>query len=570
MKVSENKVAFFDGLYRAAKEKQAYLFDRLDKAYAQYCGSKDTDGGRPAETVRNITYELIESQISTEIPLPTVSVAGASLCKERNARRVEALLTSLRDKLPFEKINDMDERYTYIYGGSVFLVEWDDSLSNYGEVGGVRVTGLSPRQFIPQPAVTSLEEMEYCFLVFETTSDELSRRFGVAEDVGASFEEGEGEDTVTMVVAFYKNERGLVSRFIWSGERMLSDTDDYYARKTRFCPTCGKSKSLCSCGEERILLASEEYELAKETLMTASGKRIEKGSRLSFYRPKHFPIVIRKNISAEDSCIGQSDCLAIRPQQLEINKILSRVHEKLMMAGVFPYKPDDCHFRYDNSVGGKVLNLRPGETPERFGVLDTTPDISQDLAYIARVYDDAKRILGISDAYVGKDEESSKSGKAREIQVAQSEGRLVSKRVMKNAAYAELDRLIFEMYLAYADEPRAILFRDGYGNVESDAFCRYDFLEYDAAKDAFVYDDGYLFSVASEKPLKDEREPLWQYNLDNYREGGFGEVGKPDTLARYWAAQLYCGYPGARENLAHFSSEASSDRKSPAADEAAV
>ena len=135
-------MAFFDGLYRAALVQQADLYERLDKAYAQYRGSGDTDGGRPTETVRNITYELVESQISTDIPLPSVQAPDASLVKEKNAKRVEALLRSVRDRLPFERLNDMDERYTYIYGGSIFLVEWDDLLTRFGEVGSVRVSGI--------------------------------------------------------------------------------------------------------------------------------------------------------------------------------------------------------------------------------------------------------------------------------------------------------------------------------------------------------------------------------------------------------------------------------------------
>ena len=557
MRVSENKVAFFDGLYRTALEQQADLFRRLEKAYAQYRGSGDTDGGRPAETVRNITYELVESQISTSIPSPSVQAPDASLVKEKNAKRVEALLNSLRDRLPFERLNDMDERYTYIYGGSVFLVEWDDLLTRFGEVGSVRVSGISPRNFVGQPGILQVEDMEYCFLTFDTTAEEICRRFSPSaqeEARLASYFEENG--TLLMVVCFYKNEEGLVSRFIWSGDIILSDVDDYYARKVKRCMKCLQDEAVCTCGEDsQFVMASEAYEVCEEALVCSDGREIPKGTRIRYYHPKHFPIVIRKNVSGEESYLGESDCLVIRPQQLEINKVLSRVHEKMMMSGVFPYKPDDCQFRYDNSVGGKVLNLRPGEAASRFGVLDTTPNISQDLSYVEAIYKDAKRILGITDAYVGGDELTTQSGKARQIQVDRSEGRLVSKRVMKNAAYADIDRLIFELFLAYADEPRTLIYRDGYGNTESDAFCRYDFLVYDSQLDAYVYDDAYLFSVAAEQPDKDEREALWKENLTNYKEGCFGEVGQAQTLAKYWQAQEFCGYPGAKDNRSYFSKQ---------------
>jgi len=508
LKVSENKAAFFDGLYRAALEQQAGLFERLDKAYAQYRGSGDTDGGRPAETVRNITYELVESQISTDIPSPSVQAPDASFVKEKNAKRVEALLRSLRERLPFERLNDMDERYTYIYGGSVFLVEWDDLLTRFGEVGSVRLTGISPRNFVGQPGILQIDDMEYCFLAFDTTAEEICRRFSLTASEEARLAAGfEENGTLLMVVCFYKNEEGLVSRFIWSGDVILSDIDDYYARKVKRCLKCLEDEAVCTCGEDaQFSLVSEAYEISREAFVCSDGKEIPKGTRIRYYHPKHFPIVIRKNVSGESSYLGESDCLVIRPQQMEINKVLSRVHEKMMMSGVFPYKPDDCQFRYDNSVGGKVLNLRPGESASRFGVLDTTPNIGQDLTYLDALYKDAKRILGITDAFVGGDELTTQSGKARQIQVDRSEGRLVSKRVMKNAAYADIDRLIFELFLAYADEPRALIYRDGYGNTESDAFCRYDFLAYNSLLDAYVYDDAYLFSVAAEKPDKDEEK----------------------------------------------------------------
>ncbi|MBR6768211.1 MAG: hypothetical protein IKM34_01835 [Clostridia bacterium] len=557
MKVSDNKVAFFDGLYRTALEQQADLYRQLDKAYAQYRGSGDTDGGRPTETVRNITYELVESQISTDIPHPSVQAPDASYVKEKNAKRVEALLRSIRERLPFERLNDMDERYTYIYGGSVFLIEWDDLLTRFGEVGSVRVTGISPRNFVGQPGILQIDDMEYCFLAFDTTAEEICRRFSLTAAEKARLAAGfEENGTLSMVVCFYKNEAGLVSRFIWSGDVILSDIDDYYARKVKRCLKCLQDETVCTCGEDaQFSLVSEAYEISKETLLCSDGKEIPKGTRIRYYHPKHFPIVIRKNVSGESSCLGESDCLVIRPQQLEINKVLSRVHEKMMMSGVFPYKPDDCQFRYDNSVGGKVLNLRPGETASRFGVLDTTPNIEQDLSYLDALYKDAKRILGITDAFVGGDDLTTQSGKARQIQVDRSEGRLISKRVMKNAAYADMDRLIFELFLAYADEPRTLVYRDGYGKIESDAFCRYDFLAYDSLLDAYVYDDAYLFSVASEKPDKDEREALWKQNLTNYKEGCFGEVGKAEALAKYWQAQEYCGYPGAKDNRSYFAKE---------------
>lgn len=546
MFIPKDKLAFFTSLLDGAREKACDVSDGLSSAYKQYKG-ESTLIPQPI-TTRNITYELIESEVSTDIPIPKVSVSENGEARQRNARRIEALLSGLRDSLPYEKLNDSDERMTYVYGASLFLVEWDESSMHSGEVGSVRLTHISPTSFLPQPDVSALDDMEYFFLFFTSGKDELARTYSLSEKALAAI--GSDEDTLEVTVCFYKNEEGKISRFIFSGDTVLSDVEDFYGRKRLVCSECSLDASLCRCHGEKTLI-SEEFEYAFDDIPLADGRVIAKGSAIRRYRPKRFPLVIRKNTSFEDDLFGQSDCLFIRPQQDEINKVLSRVHEKMMMAGLYPYKPDGCQFRYDNSIGGKVLSLRPGESPNMFGVLDTSPDIDKDLAYIESTYRDAKRILGISDAYVGEGDALSVSGKSRSIQVAQAEGRLASKRVMKNAAYAELDRLIFEFYLAYADEPRCVVVRDSFYRSHGDAFCRYDFLV--EGKDGiWEYDDDYRFSVDSERPSREEREKLWQYNLDNYCAGGFGPLGERESLARYWASQVECAYPGAKKNLSYF------------------
>ncbi len=546
MIIPKDKLAFFTSLFDGAREKAYDTVDWLSSAYKQYKGESSVFT-YPAMT-RNITYELIESEVSTDIPIPKVSAAQNGDIRQKNARRIEALLSGLRDSLPYEKLNDSDERMTYVYGASLFLVEWDEASVRGGELGSVRLTHLSPMNFLPQPDVTSLDDMEYFFLFFTSSRDELARTYGLSEEALCRL--GTDEETVEVTVCFYKNEEGKISRYIFTGDVVLSDIEDFYARKRLVCSECSLDVSLCRCHGKPILI-SEEFEYAFDDIPLADGRVIPKGSAIRRYRPKRFPLIIRKNTSFEDELFGQSDCLFIKPQQEEINKALSRVHEKMMMAGLYPYKPDGCQFRYDNSIGGKVLNLRPGESPDMFGVLDTSPDIAKDLTYIEATYRDAKRILGISDAYVGEGDSLSVSGKSRSVQVAQAEGRLASKRVMKNAAYAEIDRLIFEFYLAYADEPRQVVFCDSFYRSHGDAFCRYDFLV-EGKNGIWEYDDEYRFSVDAERPSQDEREKLWQYNLDNYCAGGFGPCGERDSLARYWASQVECAYPGAKKNLSYF------------------
>ena len=72
----------------------------------QYRGSADIDGStQKALTVRNITYEMIESQVSSHIPPPKVDPTAYSEKKVRLAQSVERLLSAVRDKLPYEQMN---------------------------------------------------------------------------------------------------------------------------------------------------------------------------------------------------------------------------------------------------------------------------------------------------------------------------------------------------------------------------------------------------------------------------------------------------------------------------------
>lgn len=562
----------FRALYENAKEKFDGDLAVFERHMAQYRGSHEIDGScEDASTVRNITYEIIESQVSSQIPQPKVDPCCYSERRDRNAKSVERLCASLRNKLSFEEMNDMDERYTYIYGGSVWLVEWDNDAGVGGEVGGVKVSCLSPKDLIPQPGMTKISEMDYCFLRFATTRRELMRRFAVSEEqlTLAATEDRDGTDDgiATVVLCFYRGEDGEIGQYCFSGELELSDLPHYYRRKFRQCRSCHERAEDCRCESPKLILCDETEEtLAREVIDTPTGakerffrpsevRREGAGThpiRIPYYTPKTFPIVIRKNTSGEDRLFGQSDCEYLRPEQQAINKMESRILQKLLRAGITPVVPEDATITLNNSVFGQMIRMKPGESAAQYGKVDTTPDIGQDIAEAERLYLHAKRILGISDAYQGISNAQNESGFARQLQIAQASGRLESKKTMKYTAYAEIDRLIFSYYLAFADEPRLLCYRDAYGRIHNAQFNRLDFIEYDARRGRYYYDDGYLFSVDQNGGVESQRAELWERNLENLRSGALGDVRNPLTLLRYWQSQERAHYPFARENVEYF------------------
>ena len=546
------RLSFFKSLAENAKNAYSDVLAILDRNMEQYRGSTKIDGSREdAITVRNITYEIVESQISSDIPSPKADAAVYSEQADKCAHAIEALCRSLRNRMPFEEMNDLDERYTYIYGGSVWFIEWDNSAA-FGDInGGVRIHCLSPKNFIPQPGIYTVEDMEYCFLIFNTTRGELMRKYDVREEDSykaellSSTDVLDSSDTVSIIICFYRDEDGDICEYTFSGDLILSDIEKYYKRKINVCKKCKNPISDCTCeGMSGHNSINAEYEIIK-------GKSGEGSISVPYYVPKSLPIVIRKNTSSENSLLGQSDCEYIRPEQQAVNKIESRILQKLLRSGITPIMPEGASITLNNSVFGQVIRMRPGESPSQYGKVDTTPNISQDIAEAERLYEHAKRIIGISDAYQGIGGEN-ESGVARSLKISQSSGRLESKKKMKHTAYARLDRLIFEHYLAFADEPRILSQKDVFGKIHNSSFNRHDFLIYDV-EGGFRYDDSYIFSVDLNGGSEYQREALWQRNLENLKTGTLGDPTNPKTLLRYWQCQERAHYPYARENVEYFS-----------------
>lgn len=600
----QSKLTFFQSLYTEARSAAEEQYADLKKHLAQYKGSRVIDDSDvEAKAIRNITYELVESQVTSYLPTPAVTPKMWSDKNERNAKSIETLLRNKRDELPFEKLNDMDERFNPIYGGSIWLIEWDNSITTHNTVGDVKISCLSPKRFTGQPSIYDVKEMEYCFIEFETTKEDIVRKYGVSPSIADETESEENADdkTATLYVCYYKNDRDKVCQYIWSADTELLDLEDYYARKRRVCKRCGKREELCSCENPKLELQNEEYEEVTLDIPLSDGSFIpsmsevykdgqpvmekqkkqmleEDGSpamedvngvlmplladmdvpkmektRLPFYTPNILPIVIRKNTSEEDKLLGQSDCAFIRPQQQAINKLETRIMEKLLGSGVFPIVPDTWEGDMDNSIYKRVFRTKPNEIGS-FGRVDLQVDVSRDIAQADRLYDQAKRILGITDSYQGQYDSSAQSGKAKQIQVQQAAGRLDSKRQMKNAAYAEIDQIIFQYYLAYADEPRTAIYIDAQGRKQNVIFNRYDFIERDEAGE-YYYNDEYLFAADASIDIEKSRELLWQENRQNFQQGAYGDPSIPQTLLIFWQNMEKAHYPWAHDNVERIKEE---------------
>lgn len=273
------RVAYYKERYEKARAAYTNELDAFERRQKQYDGDKDLGGGRAVKTVWNITAELIESQIDSNIPKPKVTPIRPSERSIRNARIIEDMIKAQLDRLPSEQLNDEEERAAKVDGGSVALIEWDNNIKTHDTTGDVSLRLVGARQFIPQQAVFELRYMDYLFLTFDETKERIKQRYGkdvaaAGIDPQASDAEPTADDIVTQVICYYKNKRGGLGCVSWVDDIVLVDDDNYEARKDKICAACGKSKGdgdICVCGGGERVKRDKDYEYLTDELQLFGG-----------------------------------------------------------------------------------------------------------------------------------------------------------------------------------------------------------------------------------------------------------------------------------------------------------
>ena len=296
---------------------------------------------------------------------------------------------------------------------------------------------------------------------------------------------------------------------------------------------------------------------ASETQVNEEGmpvmEVVQEPTRIPFYKPDIYPVVLLKNISVYGQFLGDSDIDKIADQQNTTNRIEAKIIDKLIKSGSYITLPDEASIKVDTE-DAKVI--RPGNAASKamIDVYDLQGNIQQDLVYLNQIYEEARQVIGITDSFQGRQDRTATSGVAKEFSAAQAAGRLESKRVMKDAAYAALFEAMFKFKLAYTDEPRSVVSYDIHGNAQYDEFNRYDFLEQDEAGE-WCWNDQFLFRCDTTAPLASNREAMWQETRLNLQTGAFGDPTSITTLILFWTKMEMLHYPGAGETRAYLEEE---------------
>lgn len=559
-----------------------------------------------ASHVRNVSFEVIETQVDSTIPAPKVTAVRQE--DEELASIIESMLRDVMDRLPSERLNDEGERLSPVQGGYGLLVDWLDSVSGKDWLGDLKVSLVHPYSIVPQAGVTQVSDMDFFFLKTPQTKRQIRKFYGVsvadedesdpdARRLGASADTT--DELVTMVTVYYRNTKGGIGRLRWVNDTVLEDLEDYQLRRVHRCTVCGAvgdGKKCAYCGsrkfEDEVMEdeeLTEDITLRDGTVIPAvSEMRDELGqpvaadtllpqmqpggtaaviapqaafrqepTRIPYYKPDVFPLVIRKNVSMPGRFWGSSDLDAIFDQQNSLNKICTKLNTKVLSGGSFTTVPTGARFINDRD-GVRVEVDNPADV-EKIRTFNTQVDISTDLTMMAQLYEQARQTIGITDSMQGRKDPTATSAVAKEFSAQQAAGRLESKRVMKRAMYQDLFEAIFKWMLAYCDEPRAIRRTDEHGDVQYVTFDRHDFLYRDEAGD-WQYNTDFLFSCDGSAPLATDRQALWKETRMNFQEGALGSTQEIATLLRFWEQMEKLHYPMAGDMVKSLKSQMESQQ----------
>lgn len=507
----------------------------LDEREMLYLGTKEIDKNvnsnkaptKKANNVVNLVLEFIETNVDATIPQPAVRTKLPGW--EQEAMMIEDSAAADITELGITHINDVNERITPVQGYSAILVGWDPDFKHHLHRGEITLEAIHPKRIIPQPGVWDIQKMDYFFILSSVTKSFIKKRYDVdLETEAEEFPElnslggfqNNTPDMVTEIVCWYKNEDGEISKFVWCDDTVLEDLPNFYARRI----------------DGKITL---EEELVTEVTLK-SGEVLPAGTKVPYFIPTRYPLVIRENIPLNFAFGGQSDVDVIRDQQDAMKKVVSTIEEKIMRGSAIITKLEGHRVNLTN----ELYQVVPGSQMElnALQVKNLTASITDDLVFAQQQYKSAQSTLGITNTYQGKPDSTAVSGIAKQIQVQQTSGRLRSKEANKYAAFKELYEIMFEFKLALYDELRPFVTQDADGKDSYGNFNKYAFLVRDKAGELF-YNTDFIFSADAGNGLP--RDKMWLFNScqEMLKYGAYNPT--PAAVA-FWTQMVQQKYPNAK------------------------
>ena len=409
----------------------------------------ETNSPEPARQVVNLVFQLVESQIDINLPVPAVEPTEEEDEAERR-NMIEGQLAYMAGDTNLRRINSENERITKKNGLAYFKVGWNPDFKAHTYRGRIETTNPHPGNIVLQPGVTKIRDMDYLFHIENRTIDYICRQYGEeyreqieAENLeygqldyfnsGTDSYSNEKTKKLSIVEAWYKDKDGDVGVLTWVGDIILRDQPKFFYKRDESGEVIEYDEiDIPQLDEEGNLLGTETVQVRCHT-------------------PSYFPFVPWYNIPREKSARGLADPYVIFDQQEGIKKLLSIEEEKHMKGTtkIFVRKGSSAEHKITNSVSQIIVTEDPINDVITKDL--KTPDNSlKDLYFIYTQA--AKDALGITEASQGRTDRGKElSGRALEILAANTQGRLGVKQDEKDIAYTELYRMWYDFLLAFAD-----------------------------------------------------------------------------------------------------------------------
>lgn len=112
-------------------------------------------------------------------------------------------------------------------------------------------------------------------------------------------------------------------------------------------------------------------------------------------------MVLQKNVSVFGQLLGDSDVDKIADQQNTVNRMEQKIIERLVRAGSVITKPATTHMP-TSSDDSQEWVLSNAAEKQLIDVYQFSGNLEYEMAYLSQVYEEARRVLGITDSYQGR------------------------------------------------------------------------------------------------------------------------------------------------------------------------
>jgi len=532
-------------LLHKAQKKFEYALSEHNKFVADcgiyddlYNGTKTmVDGGDNAKQVVNIVYKNIEASIDPYVPQPRVDMFEENDIERK--KMVEGQLTQLSQSTELLSQNGENERIVKKNSLAVFKVGYDADYDYHTAKGKVTISTIHPVNFIPQPRVHRIKDMDYCFHVESRSVDYVCRKYG--EEFRSELE-GTGEhyseleefsestsgvskqgSTVSLVEYWFKDKEGDIGVLTYVDDTVIAYKPKYYYKDTL--------KKVVTEDEDGELESFKEEMLAE----FINPETNQQESEMIQVRPhiiKKFPFVVWYNTQKEKSFRGISDVEIIKDQQEGLKKLISIEMDKCIKGTTITFCKDKTLASKITNATGQVIHT---DDPHNIVTKDLTSSDRSSRELISMLDNYAQQVSGVTNASQGL-VSSEMSGEAIKQLTINAQTRLSPKKTQKNIAYTELYSLCYDFMLAFYDD--VIPFRYDADNVPTYGyFDKSKLVKVDEAGE--FYYASFDITVQVDDGIGKDRKTLYDLIM---------AVGNRMEPTDFWTAMERIGFPGATEN----------------------